>query len=41
MSNFEEALLEAIDERPNSKLIVMMQNIADNNGFVFTMSKHA
>lgn len=34
MSNFEEALLEAIDERPNSKLIVMMQNMADNNGFV-------
>ena len=41
MSNFEEAMLEAIDEMIDSNLIVMMQNMADTNGFVFPMSKHA
>ena len=41
MSNFGEAMLEAILERQNSKLIVMMHNMADTNGFVFPMSEHA
>ena len=41
MSNFDEAMLEAILEMLNSKLIVMMHNMADTNGFVFPMSEHA
>ncbi len=41
MSNFEEAMLEAILEMQNSKLIVMMHNMADTNGFVFPTSEHA
>lgn len=41
MSNFKEAMLEVIVEMQNSNLIVMMHNMADTNGFVFPISKHA